>query len=149
MLKKVRAANAYSCQWLFVNPWFTRSLQCNDREQTSWYFSWWFDRDALTQLTQLAAPGSPDIYLDSMNKLTHPGQTVALATLFEYVVATYGRERLPALLLGLSQHSTWETLIPAVFGVSQTEFEAGWQAYLAVHFSSMALPPLGVSGCPC
>jgi hypothetical protein len=29
---------------------------------------------------------------------------------------------------------TWEGLVPAVFGVSVDEFEAGWQAYLARHY---------------
>jgi hypothetical protein len=64
----------------------------------------------------------------------HPGQTVALATLVEYAVATYGRERLPALVTGLGQSDSWETLLPAVYGVSAAEFEAGWLAYLKAHY---------------
>jgi hypothetical protein len=58
---------------------------------------------------------------------------VALATLIEYAVATYGHERLPGLVAGLGQSESWGTLIPAVYGVSSAEFEAGWQAYLAAH----------------
>lgn len=64
----------------------------------------------------------------------HPGHTVALATLIEYAVITYGRERLPMLVAGLSQHAGWETLVPAVFNVSAAEFEAGWQAHLATSY---------------
>jgi hypothetical protein len=60
--------------------------------------------------------------------------SIAVATLIEYAVATYGRERLPALVASLSQHNNWETLIPAVYGVSAAEFEAGWQAYLATNY---------------
>lgn len=52
------------------------------------------------------------------------------AALIDYVVAVYGRERLPVLLAALSEQSTWHTLIPAVFGVTAPEFEAGWRAYL-------------------
>jgi hypothetical protein len=65
---------------------------------------------------------------------SHPGRTVALATLIEYAVAAYGRDRLPALVAGLGQYESWDTLLPAVFGVSATEFEAGWQAHLAARY---------------
>jgi hypothetical protein len=71
---------------------------------------------------------------DSLQRHNHPGRTVALATLIEYAVATYGRERLPALVAGLGQYDRWDTLLPAVFGVSAAEFEAGWQAYLTVYY---------------
>jgi hypothetical protein len=60
---------------------------------------------------------------------------VALATLIEYAVATYGRDRLPVLMAGLGQSESWDTLLPAVYGVSSAEFEAGWQAYLADHYA--------------
>ncbi|HMN29643.1 MAG TPA: hypothetical protein PKE45_15950, partial [Caldilineaceae bacterium] len=63
-----------------------------------------------------------------------PGKTVALATLIEYAVTTYGRERLPALVAGLGQYDSWETLVPAVFGVSVAQFERGWQLYLSEHY---------------
>jgi hypothetical protein len=71
--------------------------------------------------------------------MNRPDQTVALATLVEYAVATYGRERLPTLVAGLGQYESWETLIPAVYGVSPVEFEAGWQAYLQAHYG-VSLP---------
>jgi hypothetical protein len=66
--------------------------------------------------------------------VSYPGQTVELAALIEYAVAAYGRERLPALMAGLGQYESWKTLIPAVYGVSAAEFEAGWQAYLVTHY---------------
>jgi hypothetical protein len=56
---------------------------------------------------------------------------VALETMVEYAATTYGSERLPALLAALPHHTSWETLLPAVFGVSITEFESGWHAFLA------------------
>ena len=70
--------------------------------------------------------------------VSYPGQTVVLATMVEYAVVTYGRERLPTLVAGLGQYESWETLIPAVYGVSPTEFEAGWQVYLAAHYGVAA-----------
>jgi hypothetical protein len=61
---------------------------------------------------------------------------VALATLVEYAVATYGREHLPALVAGLGHYESWDMLLPAVFGVSAAAFEAGWQAYLAACYGA-------------
>jgi hypothetical protein len=64
----------------------------------------------------------------------HPGSTVALATLIEYIVATWGHDHLPRFLAGLARYDSWETLVPAVFGISASEFEAGWQGHLARHY---------------
>lgn len=54
-----------------------------------------------------------------------------LTTVLNYGVATYGRERLSALVDGMGEHESWKTLIPAVFGVSAADFETGWWAYVA------------------
>jgi hypothetical protein len=51
-------------------------------------------------------------------------------TAIEYGISAYGRDRLPTLLDGVRRYISWDALIPAVFGVSTAEFEAGWQAYL-------------------
>ena len=56
-----------------------------------------------------------------------------MATVLEYGAATYGSERIPALLAALPHHETISTLIPAVFGVSAEDFEVGWQDYLVTH----------------
>ena len=52
------------------------------------------------------------------------------ASFVEYAVFAYGRDRLPTLLDGMHRYDTWETLIPAVYGVSAADFETGWQEYL-------------------
>jgi hypothetical protein len=57
-------------------------------------------------------------------------EAMALETLLDYVVVTYGDDGLPKLVDGFRRYETWETLIPAVFGISAEEFEQGWQAYL-------------------
>lgn len=65
------------------------------------------------------------------DSLARRGEVLALTTVLEYVVATYGREQLPVFLDGFGRYPNWATLIPTVFGVSVDAFEAGWRAYLA------------------
>jgi hypothetical protein len=55
----------------------------------------------------------------------------------EYAVSAYGRERLPALLGGMHHYATWETLIPAVYGISAAEFEAGWRNYVKAQYGGV------------
>jgi hypothetical protein len=62
------------------------------------------------------------------------GYRIGLTTVLDYTLAVYGRERLPVLVGALSEHDSWESLIPAVFGISAAEFETGWQAYLAEEY---------------
>jgi hypothetical protein len=64
------------------------------------------------------------------------GETVALETLIEYAVATYGNERLPMLLDTLTTHDNWIDLIPAVFSVSAAKFERDWQAYVVEQYAA-------------
>lgn len=51
-------------------------------------------------------------------------------TLAEFMLVTYGTNKVPALLDAFVEHDTWETLTPALFHLSADEFEAQWQAYL-------------------
>ncbi len=111
---------------------------CNELDQQQAALLWWGEHIPATHLAQLAVPIRPHAHaeIESVTDLvSYPGQTVELATLIEYAVATYGRERLPALMTGLGQYQSWETLIPAVYGVSVAEFETGWQAYLVAHYA--------------
>jgi hypothetical protein len=108
-------------------------LLCAPLDQTNEYLSSRLARTPPTQLPALSAPVVADEQADAQGRtrpLRHPGEAVALATVIEYVVATYGREQLPALAAALGQHDSWDTLSPALFGVSGDAFEAGWQAYL-------------------
>ncbi len=43
----------------------------------------------------------------------------------DYAVAIHGRARLPLLVAALGHYDRWETLVPAVYGVSAAEFEGG------------------------
>jgi hypothetical protein len=112
-------------------------LVCADLVWEDGYWLPWSAYDSPIRLSQLAAPmplAESIEQLAQASYASHPGQTVALATLIEYAVTTYGRELLPELVAGLGQYESWETLLPAVFGVSTSEFEAGWQAYLAARY---------------
>jgi hypothetical protein len=112
-------------------------LLCAELDRRDWYIAGWQVADFPRHLAQLAALPSAAAHRAQRDDAqpAHPGQAVALATLIEYAVATYGRERLPALVVGLGHYDTWNTLLPAVFGVSAAEFEAGWQAYLADRYA--------------
>jgi len=106
------------------------------------YWAAWQYRSALTELADIAlwldysAQHSPELH--------HPGTTVALATILDYAVVTYGAERLPALLASVNQYNRWdEELIRTVYGVSYAEFEQGWQAYMAEEYKLSAVFPVG------
>lgn len=94
-------------------------------------------------LRKLLADGQPP----SLNILTGPApysvdrwvRAKAAETVIDFVVVTYGREWLPALLRGLSVHTSWDTLIPDVFGTSRAEFEAHWQRFILVIYGP---PPM-------
>jgi hypothetical protein len=121
--------------WLLSPLQIDVPLFCTDQDQERRYFFWLEAFDPPRRLAQLGVPLAPAMALGGdIPPVGQPDQPVVLATLIDYAVVTYGRDRLPALLAGLQQHNSWETLVPAVFGVSVAEFEAGWQAYLATQY---------------
>jgi hypothetical protein len=63
-----------------------------------------------------------------------PQASLAAVTVIDYAVTTRGRQCLPALLDGMRHYDSWETLIPAVFGTSASDFERVWQAHLAMRY---------------
>jgi len=130
--------------WLRSPTELNLPLMCTGPALEEQSFALWLVRNPLTRLDQFTVPRRPGAYGQDASALhavpQHPAQTVALATLIEYAVATYGRARLPVLLAGLGQYESWATLIPAVYGVSPAAFERGWQAYLAAHYA-LALDP--------
>jgi hypothetical protein len=129
--KRYEAFCASHALWMEAPTMVGVPLLCNGLDWQAWYTGTWGPRHPPIRLDQLAVP-APDGYTPEGTPVW--GQTVALATLIEYAVDTYGRERLPALVAGLSKHESWNTLLPAVFGVSAAEFEAGWRAYLATRY---------------
>lgn len=127
--------------WLASPLQINIPLVCTELDEEGWFFAVQEQRNPLTRLNQLAVavlPNEDTADPGYLLRMHHLSQTVAVATLIEYAVATYGHERLPALVAGLGQYDSWELLLPAVFGVSATEFEVGWQAYLTVHYGLSA-----------
>jgi hypothetical protein len=98
----------------------------------------WYPQSAPTHLRSMMRD-SPEPQ-EAARVLQNRGETIALATVLEYVVAVHGREQLPVLLRTPLDHPNWETLVPAVFGMSVVEFEAGWHDYLAAEYG-VVIPP--------
>lgn len=71
-------------------------------------------------------------------------QIVAIETVLDYIVATYGRAAFGRLVAALGHHDDWQSLIAEVFGIPSSEFEAGRLAYLAAQYAGddPALYPL-------
>jgi hypothetical protein len=59
-----------------------------------------------------------------------PLDVILAAGLVDYLVQTYGRARLGALLDGLGRYYSWTLLSRTVFGVEAAELEAGWHGWL-------------------
>jgi hypothetical protein len=53
----------------------------------------------------------------------------AARSLFNFIVATHDLDILPILVQGFGRYGDWETLAPAVFGISAAELEAAWAAW--------------------
>lgn len=83
-------------------------------------------------LPQLPAEAALSLRLKRLSLIQ--AEEVAYATVLEYAAATYGVAQLPRLLDELPEHETWATLLPAVFGVTQTDFETGWRDFLKTQY---------------
>lgn len=110
-------------------------LRCNELDQREWRPVWQQVVNPPAHLVELAGPMAQTGHTYSIHRYylrkMHPSIAVALATVVEYAVASYGEERIPQLVASLRHHTSWETLAPAVFGVPFPEFEAGWHEFMA------------------
>lgn len=116
--------------WLLSPSQVGIPLRCSRLKLEATYFPWYY----LNPPTHLAQFNLPLAQHDQLKERRDRGLSVAIATLIEYAVVTYGQEQLPVLVAGLGQYDSWETLLPAVYGVSPATFEAGWQVYLGRHY---------------
>jgi hypothetical protein len=121
---------ALSRLWLTPLLQLQELLLCDGQVRVEWLAAWRLDYRPPARLADLLLPAAPNLF----RQFPHPAMAVALATLLEYAAAAYGPERIALLVASLDEHATWETLVPAVFGVSAAEFEAGWQTYLAEQY---------------
>jgi hypothetical protein len=127
------------------HPWMVSPIEvripvsCLPPEGTKENTATWRYSSLLPLQTPLPLPLGPvsvqeDGHVRQVSQLPELVAVVVLATVVEYAVTTFGVDRMPILLAALPEHKRWETLIPAVFGVSVSEFETGWHASLAEHY---------------
>lgn len=81
-----------------------------------------------------ANPESPPKMRSAVLRASFLRRDLATFTLIQYIVDTYGSERIPELVHEMGNHRSWDTLIPVVFGLQAKEFETGWQVYLAERY---------------
>ena len=55
---------------------------------------------------------------------------LAAESFMQFVVDSYGRERLPELLNALVRYGTWQEIIPPLYGTSLDEFVKDWNTHL-------------------
>ena len=109
-------------------------LLCSEVDSSPWRITRQIVQHPPRRLPLLNAPIYLDEYADAAGRTrpaTHPGEAIAVATLIDYIITTYGRDQLPTLVENLGRYDTWLDLTPALLGVSATELETGWQQSLA------------------
>jgi hypothetical protein len=78
---------------------------------------------------------------DPFDQQTMMRQYMIAESALAYAINTFGRERLPALLVGLHHHGSWSGLIRGVFGVAPEEFERGWNQFVEEHYLTQPESP--------
>ncbi len=111
-------------------------LECHISEKGTWIETGWLRHKSSIHLDQLTIPRSG--WESVENAPFRSAEVVVGATLIEYAVVAYGHDQLSVLLASLARHDDWDTLLPAVYGISASEFEQGWHAYLAKEYG---VPP--------
>jgi len=120
--------------------WMTQPAQlripllCSEVDSSPWRMTRQVVQHPPRRLPMLNVPIYLDEYADAQGRTrpaSHPGEAIAVATLIDYIVTTYGRDHVPSLVVNLGRYDTWLELTPAIFGATATELETGWQQHLA------------------
>lgn len=109
-------------------------LLCQGMDESPRRLSYSMIRQAPNRLPPLDLPIYPDEEVDAAGQRTvprHPGYAIAVATLIDYVHQRYGGVYVPQLVAAWGGGTTWEVLVPTLFGITAAEFERDWQAFLA------------------
>jgi hypothetical protein len=124
--------------WLGSPAQLQIPLLCGSVGQSEWEVVLRYLRTPAMRLNQLDVSQVWREERPEVQRVLHtslrPGEAVALATLIDYAVETYGQERLPLLVAALGEYDHWGALLPVVYGVSPSEFERGWQTYLTMQY---------------
>jgi hypothetical protein len=112
--------------WLELIQGIRLWLGCHDSAEP---LSWLYQMDEIVH--QQVTHDATLQMMHSATALTYhaDARIQAAATLIAYATNRYGTQTLPILLAALSQYDSWQSLIPAVYGVSAEQFEQGWQEY--------------------
>jgi hypothetical protein len=101
----------------------------------------WADSDYMAGLIQKFVDERSPVSLAELLYLSDINESfVAGRLLMVYIAAIHGRDEIPRFMHGLSQHEGWDELIPAVFGVTVEEFEAGWNQWIDTHYPPLPSP---------
>jgi hypothetical protein len=74
--------------------------------------------------------GGVNMYLAGTADSQTQARAVGATQLVAFIAATYGLDSLPRMVQGFRTYDDWESLAPAVFGVSAAELEAAWHTGL-------------------
>lgn len=122
--------------WMFSPSIIGIPLTCSNMDATAWTQWHWTAYLRVTHLEQFSMPVEHWGY-DYYQATSFPFSSIeafAVATLMDYALSAYGDQKLPVFLAALAHYDTWDTLIPAVYGVSSSEFEEGWHRYLSEEY---------------
>ncbi|MCC6168696.1 MAG: hypothetical protein IT329_15855 [Caldilineaceae bacterium] len=87
----------------------------------------------LSNITELEGDGRPTRQQVIM-------RYIAAESFVSFVMATYGRERLPELLKALIHHGSWEEIATDLYGHSVEKLVADWNIYLLAEYGTEAAP---------
>lgn len=108
-------------------------LLCTAQDSSPYHLAAWRAQPPPTTLPWLNTPHYIDEEADHQGRtdtVVHPGAAIALATVVEYIVHTYGPAMVPTYLREAGRYDAWEIMIPTLFGVPAQQFEAEWQQYV-------------------
>lgn len=136
VLNKAVSERDIKPQWNAMTLAFYLHLQREYRHYLDWQHN-----PLYLQRRQLAQSRTLDQALQTTNTIREPPATEyqmrlgptaeeIADPLAEFILTAYGDAYVSLLLDAFEEHTSWETLTPAVFDISAEEFEENWHAYL-------------------
>lgn len=85
-----------------------------------------------THIMHLYTPVS--VHWSGVSDPSVKGQSLAVATVLDYVADAFGPDAIPDLIRALGDGAKWQQVTVDQFGLDYTAFEAGWHAYLLAEY---------------
>ena len=135
VLDKALSKRAIKPQWQAM----TLGLQIYFQQENGSYSEWWLETYSYRR--RLPSTWSIDQVLLSNSESFDPAlrmdtpnwsasEVAGCDPLIAFILESYGYAYLPSLLDAFEIHDDWETLAPAVFGISANEFEENWHTFV-------------------